>query len=63
MKFLKRFVQFWIDFIIGDDWHIAAGVLLAVTATALLSHQGVETWWLLPLATAGILTLAVWRRG
>jgi hypothetical protein len=61
MTFLKRFGQFWIDFIIGDDWRIAAGVVLAVVATALLSHQGVETWWLLPLATAAVLSLAVWR--
>lgn len=61
MSFLKRFVQFWIDFIIGDDWRVAAGVVLAVAATALLSHQSVETWWLLPLATAAVLSLAVWR--
>jgi hypothetical protein len=62
MSFLRRFVRFWIDFIVGDDWRIAAGVVLAVTATALLSHQGVEAWWLLPLATAVILAAAVWRR-
>jgi hypothetical protein len=62
MKFLKRFVQFWIDFIIGDDWRVAAGVVLAVAATALLSHQSIESWWLLPLATAVVLTIAVWRR-
>ena len=58
---MKRFVQFWIDFIIGDDWRVAAGVVLAVGATALLAHQGVEPWWLLPLATAAVLSLAVWR--
>jgi hypothetical protein len=62
MTFVKRFVQFWIDFIIGDDWRIAAGVLLAVTATALLSHQDIETWWLMPIAAVMILTLAVLRR-
>jgi hypothetical protein len=62
MTFLKRFVQFWIDFIIGDDWRVAAGVVLAVAATALLSHQSIESWWLLPLATAVVLTIAVWRR-
>ena len=61
MTFLKRFVRFWRDFIIGDDWRVAAGVVLAVVATALLSHQGVEAWWLLPPATVVILSLAVWR--
>jgi hypothetical protein len=58
---MKRFVQFWIDFIIGDDWRIAAGVVLAVAATAALQHSGVGTWWLMPVATAAILTVAVWR--
>jgi hypothetical protein len=58
---VRRFVQFWIDFIVGDDWRIAAGVVLAVAAAAALAHSGVTAWWLLPLATAGILTVAVWR--
>jgi hypothetical protein len=30
MKFLKSFGEFWYDFIIGDDWKIAAGVLIAL---------------------------------
>jgi hypothetical protein len=58
---MKRFVQFWIDFIIGDDWRIAAGVVLAVAATATLSHSGTNSWWLMPFAGAAILTVAVWR--
>ena len=61
MSFLSRFVRFWVDFIVGEDWRVAAGVVLAVAATAFLSHQGVEAWWLLPLAAAAVLSLAVWR--
>jgi hypothetical protein len=30
MRFLKSFAQFWYDFLIGDDWKIAAGVILAL---------------------------------
>ena len=30
MKFLKAFGTFWYDFIIGDDWKIAAAVVIAV---------------------------------
>ena len=39
MKFLKAFGQFWYDFIIGDDWKIAAAVViaLAITVAVLLS--------------------------
>jgi len=30
LKFLKAFGAFWYDFIIGDDWKIAAAVVLAL---------------------------------
>lgn len=30
MKFLKSFGEFWYDFIIGDDWKIFAGVVVAL---------------------------------
>ena len=32
-----RFLRFWYDFIIGDDWCIAAGVAIAVALSALLA--------------------------
>ncbi len=54
MKTLGRFL--W-DFIVGDDWRIAAGVVIALGATA-----AIEWWWLLPLAVAVLLTLSVVRR-
>jgi uncharacterized membrane protein YccC len=30
MRFVKAFGRFWYDFIIGDDWKIAAAVVVAV---------------------------------
>lgn len=30
MKFLKSVGEFWYDFIIGDDWKIFAGVVVAL---------------------------------
>ncbi|MGH3661706.1 MAG: hypothetical protein ACRDTQ_07595 [Micromonosporaceae bacterium] len=41
MRFLKAFGQFWYDFIIGDDWKIAAAVVSALAVTALLLVSGV----------------------
>jgi hypothetical protein len=39
MRFLKGFLGFWYDFLIGDDWKIAAAVMavLAVGAAIVLS--------------------------
>ena len=33
MKALKAFGQFWYEFIIGDDWKIAAAVVIGVALT------------------------------
>jgi hypothetical protein len=41
VKFLKSFGQFWYDFIIGDDWKIAAAVLLALIVLFVLTTSGV----------------------
>lgn len=50
MRRLRSFGRFWWSFIVGDDWLVAAGIALALGATAL-----VEAWWLLPLAVAVVL--------
>ena len=34
MKQLKSFGAFWYDFIVGDDWHVAALVVIGLAATA-----------------------------
>jgi len=52
---VKRFAQFWWDFIVGDDWRVAAGVALALGVTAILAAADVPAWWVLPLAVAGVL--------
>jgi multisubunit Na+/H+ antiporter MnhB subunit len=39
MRFARGFLRFWYDFLVGDDWKIAAavGVVLAVGAGIVLS--------------------------
>jgi hypothetical protein len=40
MRALRAFGRFWYDFIIGDDWKVAAGVLVALGLTLLLLTLG-----------------------
>lgn len=54
-----RFLRFWSDFLIGDDWTIALGVVLAVAVTALLAGAGVAAWWLPPIAVVVLLGRSV----
>ena len=55
------FAAFWWDFIVGDDWRIAAGVVLALAATAALATTTIPAWWLLPLTVTGLLGFSLWR--
>jgi hypothetical protein len=61
MTFVRNFVAFWYDFIVGDDWRVAAGVIVALVLTALLAHRDVAAWWLMPLAALLLLVLSLWR--
>lgn len=49
------------DFIVGDDWVTAAGVVVAGAATAALQSAGVVAWWILPVALVVLLTRSVTR--
>jgi hypothetical protein len=61
MKWLARFGRFWWDFVVGDDWLVAALVIVAIGATAVLAAAGVAAWWLLPLAVPLVLWLSLRR--
>jgi hypothetical protein len=61
VRYLRSFGRFWWNFIVGDDWRVAAGVAVALGVTALLAHHGVNAWWLLPAAVALVLAESVRR--
>jgi hypothetical protein len=61
MRRLKAFGHFWYDFVVGDDWRIAVGVVIALAITWGLSQSTSHTWWVLPLAIAIVLPLSVWH--
>jgi hypothetical protein len=49
------------DFVVGDDWRAAIGVVLAIALSALLADAGLNAWWLMPVAVLVILGASVWR--
>jgi hypothetical protein len=61
MRVLGAFLRFWYDFIVGDDWTVAAGVVVAVAATGVLTRSHVNAWWLLPVAAAILLAVSLLR--
>jgi uncharacterized membrane protein len=61
MKFIANFGKFWYDFIVGDDWFIAAGGVILIAVTALLVSMDVNAWWVLLLGTPLALFATVKR--
>ena len=61
MTYLKNFLRFWYDFVVGDDWAIAAGVVVALALSALLVRRGLDAWWLMPAAVVVLLAASLWR--
>ena len=58
---MKRFGLFWWDFVVGDDWRVAAGIALALGITAALATAWASAWIVLPLAVAAVLWMSVRR--
>jgi hypothetical protein len=61
MSRIAAFGHFWWNFVVGDDWLAAAGVGVAIAATAGVAADGVPAWWLLPLATVLVLYVSLRR--
>src|ERR1700733_1895356 len=61
MSKIKSFLYFWYRFIVGDDWRIAAGVVIALSIMAALSLAGINAWLLFPLIVVGGLLVSLRR--
>jgi hypothetical protein len=58
---LKAFGAFWYDFLVGDDWRVAVGVVAALALTFAVSHTTSSSWWIMPLAVLVLLPWSLWR--
>ncbi|WP_211265746.1 hypothetical protein [Actinacidiphila oryziradicis] len=61
MNPIMRFLHFWYDFVVGDDWTVAVGVVVALIVTALLAGGAIAAWWVLPVAVVLLLGLSLRR--
>ncbi|MGI8417504.1 MAG: hypothetical protein ACR2P2_15120 [Nakamurella sp.] len=59
---LRAFGAFWYDFVIGDDWVVAVGVVIALAATFVLTRMtSAPLWWIVPAAVVVLLPLSLRR--
>jgi hypothetical protein len=59
---LQSFAAFWYDFIVGDDWRVAAGVVGALSISTVVSRTtDLSVWWIGVAAVAVLLPLSIYR--
>ena len=58
---MRRFVAAVADFVVGDDLWVAVGIVVAIAATALAVHEGLDAWWLLAAAVPLVVGVSLLR--
>lgn len=60
MRFARGFARFWWDFVVGDDWRIAAGVVVVLAGGAVLvARTSVPHGVVVTLTAVGIVVVAI----
>jgi hypothetical protein len=54
--------KFIYGYIFGDDWVVAAVMILALVVTGLLVAAHVNAWWLVPVLAVAMTGFSLWRR-
>lgn len=49
------------EFVVGDDWLTALGVVVALGVTAALAAAELAAWWVMPPAVIALLALSIRR--
>jgi len=49
------------EFVVGDDWITAAGIVAALGLTAVIADTGTVAWWVMPPAVLALLALSLRR--
>lgn len=59
MRFVTSFARFWYDFIVGEDWRIAAGVVVALALGVGLVVSGQVSDQATTLIVLGVIVLGL----
>ncbi|TMF51798.1 MAG: hypothetical protein E6I24_01655 [Chloroflexi bacterium] len=53
--------RFLYEFIVGDDWTMAASVAIGLVLSALLNANHIAAWWLIPVIVVLMLGISLRR--
>jgi len=61
LRWIRAIVLFLVDFVIGDDWTVAAAIGAGLLVTWRLVEADIPAWWLLPLVMLAATLLSLYR--
>ena len=61
MNHVRGFGRFWWDFVVGDDWRLAAGGLVALATAGLVANTRIAGWWVAPAVVIVTLVASLGR--
>ncbi len=61
MRLLEVALRNTWEFVVGDDWRTAVGVVMTLALTAALAQAGVAAWWVVPVGVVALLVLSIRR--
>jgi hypothetical protein len=62
LRWLAAFARFLYKFLVGDDLLVAIVMALTLAASALLVHDHVNAWWLVPPLAVAMTAVSLRRR-
>ncbi|TMG19701.1 MAG: hypothetical protein E6H98_01865 [Chloroflexi bacterium] len=61
LSWIVAIARFLYEFIVGDDWTMAAAVAIGLMLTAVLNVNHIVAWWLIPLIVVSMLGISLRR--
>lgn len=49
------------EFVVGEDWRTALGVIVAIGLTAAIAQASLAAWLVMPVAVLLLLAFSIWR--
>lgn len=61
MRLLEAALRSVWEFVVGDDWRTAVGVVATLALTAAIAQTDIAAWWIVPLGVVALLLLSIRR--
>jgi len=61
LSWIVGIARFLYDFIVGDDWTMAAAVAVGLILSAVLNVNHLAAWWLIPVIVVVMLGISLKR--